>query len=105
MTAFSASDAALEGFQVLRRHWRVVLGWCLFAVLAFVGLFWAYRREKRLFGMSREQRDALQRTSRRSADADYEDAVLDRDLRDPAQRGDRARPAERHAPQERRRVS
>jgi len=38
MTDFSASDAALEGFQVLRRHWRVVLGWCLFAVLAFVGL-------------------------------------------------------------------
>jgi len=38
MSAFSASDAALEGFQVLRRHWRIVLGWCLFSVLAFVGL-------------------------------------------------------------------
>jgi len=38
MSAFSASDAALAGFQVLRRHWRVVLGWCLFSVLAFVGL-------------------------------------------------------------------
>jgi hypothetical protein len=38
MNAFSASDAALEGFQVLRRHWRVVLGWCLFTVLSFVGL-------------------------------------------------------------------
>ena len=38
MNGFSASDAALEGFQVLRRQWRVVLGWCLFAVLAFVGL-------------------------------------------------------------------
>ena len=38
MTAFSASDAALEGFQVLRRQWRGVLGWCLFAGLAFVGL-------------------------------------------------------------------
>ena len=38
MTRFSASDAALEGFQVLRSHWRVVLGWCLFAVLGFVGL-------------------------------------------------------------------
>src|SRR6185312_7837030 len=38
MSPFSASDAALEGFQVLRRQWRVVLGWCLFAVLAFVGL-------------------------------------------------------------------
>ena len=38
MTRFSASDAALEGFQVLRSHWRVVLGWCLFTVLSFVGL-------------------------------------------------------------------
>jgi hypothetical protein len=38
MTRFSASDAALEGFQVLRGHWRVVLGWCLFTVLSFVGL-------------------------------------------------------------------
>ena len=38
MTRFSASDAALEGFQVLGSHWRVVLGWCLFAVLGFVGL-------------------------------------------------------------------
>ncbi|WP_372786820.1 hypothetical protein [Phenylobacterium sp.] len=38
MTRFSASDAALEGFQVLRGHWRVVIGWCLFTVLGFVGL-------------------------------------------------------------------
>jgi len=38
MSAFSASDAALDGFQVLRSHWRVVLGWCLFTVLSFVGL-------------------------------------------------------------------
>jgi hypothetical protein len=38
MNRFSASDAALEGFQVLGSHWRVVLGWCLFAVLGFVGL-------------------------------------------------------------------
>ncbi len=38
MKAFSASDAALEGFQMLRLHWRVVLGWCLFTVLSFIGL-------------------------------------------------------------------
>ena len=38
MTDFSASDAALEGFQVLRKDWRVVVGWCLFSVIAFVGL-------------------------------------------------------------------
>jgi len=51
--------------------------WIVFAVLAFVGLFWAYRREKRLTGMSREQRDALSREARRSRDSDYEDAILD----------------------------
>jgi hypothetical protein len=38
MAAVSASDAALEGFQVLRRHWRVAVGWCLFSVIAFVAL-------------------------------------------------------------------
>jgi hypothetical protein len=38
MTGFSASDAALEGFQVIRARWRIVLGWCLFSLLSFVGL-------------------------------------------------------------------
>lgn len=38
MNSFSASDAALEGFQVIRANWRVVLGWCLFSVLSFVAL-------------------------------------------------------------------
>lgn len=38
MSAFSASDAALEGFQVLRRHWRVVIGWALFNLVALVAL-------------------------------------------------------------------
>lgn len=51
--------------------------WIVFGILAFVGLFWAYRRERRLGGMSREQRDAVVRAERRSHDSDYEDAVLD----------------------------
>jgi cytochrome oxidase assembly protein ShyY1 len=51
--------------------------WIVFALLAVVGLIWAYRREKRLSGMSAEQRDAERRARRRSHDADYEDAVLD----------------------------
>src|SRR5258706_11339889 len=33
MAAFSPSDAALEGFQVLRRHWRVVIGWAAFNLI------------------------------------------------------------------------
>ncbi|HZZ31267.1 MAG TPA: hypothetical protein VFE10_04665 [Phenylobacterium sp.] len=38
MSGFSASDAALEGFQIIRAQWRIVLGWCLFSVVSFVGL-------------------------------------------------------------------
>lgn len=38
MASFSASDAALEGFQVIRSRWRLVLGWCLFSVVGFVVL-------------------------------------------------------------------
>jgi hypothetical protein len=34
---FSISDAALEGFQAIGRHWRVVLGWALFNLLALIG--------------------------------------------------------------------
>lgn len=38
MTAFSASDAALEGFDLIRRRWRVVLGWAAFNLLALIML-------------------------------------------------------------------
>lgn len=36
MTAFSASDAALEGFNLLRRRWRVTLGWAAFNLLSLI---------------------------------------------------------------------
>jgi cytochrome oxidase assembly protein ShyY1 len=54
--------------------------WIIFALLAFVGLVWAYRREKRLHGMSAQERAALDRAGRRSRDADYEDAILDGEI-------------------------
>jgi hypothetical protein len=38
MTEFSASDAALEGFHLLRRRWRVALGWAGFNLVALVML-------------------------------------------------------------------
>jgi len=38
MVRFSASDAALEGFQMLRTHWRVIVGWALFHLLALVAM-------------------------------------------------------------------
>ncbi len=34
INSFSASDAALEGFQVLRNHWRTVVGWAAFNLLS-----------------------------------------------------------------------
>jgi hypothetical protein len=38
MIRFSASDAALEGFQMLRTQWRVIVGWALFHLLALVAM-------------------------------------------------------------------
>ncbi|HEV2533466.1 hypothetical protein [Phenylobacterium sp.] len=38
MSDFSPSDAALEGFRVLRQSWRVVVGWSLFNLIALVAL-------------------------------------------------------------------
>jgi|SRR5579859_768420 len=38
MRNFSASDAALEGFQLLRSHWRLVIGWALFNLLAMAAV-------------------------------------------------------------------
>jgi hypothetical protein len=38
MSRFSASDAALEGFQVLRTHWRVMVGWAVFNLLALIAM-------------------------------------------------------------------
>jgi hypothetical protein len=38
MTRFSASDAALEGFQVIRAQWRVVIGWVGFNLLAVLAI-------------------------------------------------------------------
>lgn len=38
MATFSPSDAALEGFQLVRRHWRLIVGWSLFNVVALVAL-------------------------------------------------------------------
>lgn len=38
MAGFSPSDAAFEGFRVLQRHWRVVVGWALFNIVAEVAM-------------------------------------------------------------------
>ena len=38
MDRFSPSDAAVEGFQVLARHWRAIVGWAGFQIVAIVAL-------------------------------------------------------------------
>lgn len=38
MTPFSASDAALEGFRVVREHWRLVVGWAIFNLMAMIAM-------------------------------------------------------------------
>lgn len=38
MARFSPSDAAFEGFRVLQRHWRVIVGWALFNIVAEVAV-------------------------------------------------------------------
>ncbi len=55
--------------------------WIMFAVLAFIGLIWAYRREKRLSAMTGAERDDFRAERRRSRDSDVEDAILDAEER------------------------
>jgi hypothetical protein len=37
LSRFSASDAAIAGFRVIGRRWRVVAGWALFNLLGLIG--------------------------------------------------------------------
>jgi cytochrome oxidase assembly protein ShyY1 len=59
-------------------HLSYALQWIAFGVLAFVALFWAFRRERRIAALPESERAAARAPKRRSDDADYEDAVLDR---------------------------
>jgi cytochrome oxidase assembly protein ShyY1 len=59
-------------------HLSYALQWIAFGLLAFVALFWAFRRERRIAALPEAERAAARAPTRRSPDADYEDAVLDR---------------------------
>ncbi|HEU0206757.1 MAG TPA: SURF1 family cytochrome oxidase biogenesis protein [Pseudolysinimonas sp.] len=59
-------------------HLSYAIQWIAFAVLAFFGLVWAYRREKRINALPAEQRAAARAPKARSSDTDAEDAILDR---------------------------
>ena len=38
MSRFSPSDCAIEGFHVIRDHWRIVAGWAVFNLLALLAM-------------------------------------------------------------------
>ena len=63
-------------------HLSYALQWIAFGVLAFGGLVWAFRRERRFAALPAEEQAAARahdRASRhRSDDTDEEDAILDR---------------------------
>ncbi len=58
-------------------HLSYALQWIAFGVLAFVGLVWAVRRERRIAALPPEEREAARRPRRASADSEIEDAALD----------------------------
>jgi cytochrome oxidase assembly protein ShyY1 len=58
-------------------HLSYAIQWIAFAVLAFFGLVWAYRREKRINALPADQRAAARAPRTRSSDSDAEDAILD----------------------------
>jgi cytochrome oxidase assembly protein ShyY1 len=59
-------------------HLSYALQWIAFGVLAFIGLFWAWRRERRIAALPAEEQAAARAPKRRHEDADVEDAILDR---------------------------
>jgi len=62
-------------------HLSYALQWIAFGILAFAGLFWAFRRERRFAALPEEEQAAARASDRaargRSADSDEEDALLD----------------------------
>lgn len=59
-------------------HLSYALQWITFGVLAFIGLVWAWRRERRIGALPPEEQAAARAPKRDHEDADVEDAILDR---------------------------
>lgn len=58
-------------------HLSYALQWITFGVLAFIGLVWAWRRERRIAALPLAEQAAARAPKRRHEDADAEDAILD----------------------------
>lgn len=72
-----APRRALHPKQDEGPHLSYALQWIAFGVLAFIGLIWAIRRERRIAALPLEEQEAARRPVHRSKDADEEDALLD----------------------------
>lgn len=76
--AEQAPAPALKPAEDEGPHLSYAIQWIAFGILAFIGLFWAIRRERRIAALPAEEREAARAPKkRRSEDSDYEDAVLD----------------------------
>ncbi len=58
-------------------HLSYALQWIAFGILAFVALYWAFRRERRIAALPADEQAAARSPKRRSDDSDFEDAVVD----------------------------
>jgi cytochrome oxidase assembly protein ShyY1 len=58
-------------------HLSYALQWIAFGILAFIALFWAFRRERRIAALPMDEQAAARAPARRSEDTDYEDAAVD----------------------------
>lgn len=59
-------------------HLSYAIQWIAFGLLAFFGLFWAFRRERRISALPSEEQAAARAPRLRNSDTDAEDAILDK---------------------------
>jgi cytochrome oxidase assembly protein ShyY1 len=59
-------------------HLSYAIQWIAFGLLAFFGLFWAFRRERRINALPSEERAAARAPRLRNSDTDAEDEILDK---------------------------
>ena len=59
-------------------HLSYAIQWIAFGLLAFFGLFWAFRRERRIAALPMGEQAAARSPRLRNSDTDAEDAILDK---------------------------
>lgn len=59
-------------------HLSYAIQWIAFGLLAFFGLFWAFRRERRIAALPSDEQAAARTPRLRNSDTDAEDEILDK---------------------------